>query len=355
MKKLYPNSLYLVLLSILCSVQFSLAQNFNDKGFSFQGYAKNVEGAALSDENIEVQFSIYQQGQPVEFEEVHQTATDAFGVFHLVIGAVKPIDFKNLNFIGNSDYKLKVETRVLGGTYATISNALMQSVPYAQAADNGVPVGSMIIFAGPKANIPAGWLACDGTAYGMNDYPKLFAALGTAWGDGSAGTSGTSGDFNVPDMRGLFPRGVDDGANRDNNAGSRTALNTGGNTGGTTAKVGSYQADEVLPHGHGAGSLATNNAGIHDHGIGRGGIYKRYNQIPGTGFPFPGGPTFGIVGLDFVQGSPIEATPKLYEFPSASNTAHGEHSHTVTGNTANSSGAETRPKNVAVWYIIRAR
>lgn len=348
MKKLYPNSLFLVLLSILYSVQLSLAQNFNDKGFSFQGYAKNVEGAALSDENIEVQFSIYQQGQPVEFEEVHQTATDAFGVFHLVIGAVKPIDFKKLNFISNSDYKLKVETRVLGGTYATISNALMQSVPYAQAADNGVPVGSMIIFAGPKANIPAGWLACDGASVNSTDYPKLHGVLGTSWGDGSNG----SGDFNLPDMRGLFPRGVDDGAGRDNDAGTRTAINTGGNTGSTSDKVGSYQADEVLPHNHGSGSLTTNNAGIHDHGIGRDGQSKNFD---------PNNAQYGVqqsttLSLDgtynFGNGVVLTSTNA---FPVATNAAHGEHSHNVTGSTGNSTGLETRPKNASVWYIIRAR
>lgn len=340
---------------MLCIMQSSLAQNFNDKGFSFQGYAKNVEGAALSDQNIEVRFSIYQQGQAVEFDEIRQTATDAFGVFHLVVGTEEPIAFKAMDFANKPDYKLKVETRLQGGTFATISDAVMQSVPYAQVADNGVPVGSMIIFAGPKDNIPAGWMACDGTAYAMNDYPKLFAALGTAWGNGSTGTSGSTGDFNVPDMRGLFPRGVDDGAGRDSDAGIRTALATGGNTGSTTNKVGSYQEDEVLPHDHPSGTLATDNAGIHDHGIGRGGLFKRYNEIGGgISLPRPG-ETFGIGREPYEQGSPAHIGQELYEFPSANSGAHGEHSHNITGNTGDSPGLETRPKNVGVWYIIRAR
>ncbi len=328
MKKLYTNSLYLVLLSLLCSAQFSLAQNFNDKGFSFQGYAKNTEGAALSDQNIEVQFSVYQQGQAAEFSEVHTTTTDAFGVFHLVVGTVNSTDFKGLDFISKADYKLKVETRVLGGTYATISDAVMQSVPYAQAADNGVPVGSMIIFAGPKANIPAGWLPCDGASVSSNDYPKLFAALGTAWGDGSesryVGTPG-SGDFNVPDMRGFFPRGVNEGSGRDPNATTRTATWPGGNTGD---KVGSYQADEIESHNHNI----TDPGHTHVNG--------NFNSIMNKELS-----TLVTLAKDVNQ-FPIEALDGGSSVMPSSTTG-------ISIN--NNGGAETRPMNVGVWYIIRAR
>jgi hypothetical protein len=43
----------------------------------------------------------------------------------------------------------------------------------------------------------------------------------------------------------------------------------------------------------------------------------------------------------------------IYELPTATNAAHGEHTHTVIGSTANNSGSETRPKNVYVLYLIK--
>lgn len=49
----------------------------------------------------------------------------------------------------------------------------------------------------PSATIPAGWLLCDGTGYATATYPALFAAIGT--------TYGSSGGFQVPDMRTFVP------------------------------------------------------------------------------------------------------------------------------------------------------
>lgn len=83
------------------------------------------------------------------------------------------------------------------------------SVPYAFTATNagvtpnGVPAGTIVMFAGPSA--PDGWLLCDGALYSKSAYPALFAAIGTAWGE--------SGDsFQVPDLRGRLPVGAGWGA-----------------------------------------------------------------------------------------------------------------------------------------------
>lgn len=317
----------------------SFAQaTLNERGFSFQGYARNNDGAALSSENIEVQFTIYQQGQTAEFTEVQTATTDAFGVFHLIIGSISTADFKALDFAKKNDYKLKVETRVIGGTYATISDAFMESVPYAQAADNGVPVGSMIIFGGPKANIPAGWLACDGRAYASADYPKLFAALGTSWGNGSTGTGGTTGQFNVPDMRGLFARGVNDGSNRDPNAADRVAHLAGGNTGD---KVGTFQEGSIQSHNHSV-NIVTNTTGAHTHQI--------------TKLPLDSRPGVNVSMPHVTESSGSdEYWDGVIWSPGDAMTSNGNHAHSVDGTTGGSGGNETRGRNVAVWYIIRAR
>lgn len=58
------------------------------------------------------------------------------------------------------------------------------------------PTGTAIVFMGPEANIPEGWLLCDGTPVSRTTYYKLFAAIGTTWGVGNGSTT-----FNLPDLR----------------------------------------------------------------------------------------------------------------------------------------------------------
>lgn len=75
-----------------------------------------------------------------------------------------------------------------------------KSVTLAKLADDLVKLlispGVIQMYGGPT--IPAGWLACDGSAVLQADFPALFAAIGTYWGGGDA--SGTQ--FNLPDLRG---------------------------------------------------------------------------------------------------------------------------------------------------------
>ena len=114
-------------------------------------------------------------------------------------------------------------------------------------AGSGMPIGTVIMHAG--ASVPAGFLECDGSSLVRADYPGLFAVIGTAHGAPSVN------NFNLPDLRGRFPRGYDHGAGNDPDAASRTAANSGGSTGDN---VGSYQADELKSHTH-TESGATNN------------------------------------------------------------------------------------------------
>lgn len=108
------------------------------------------------------------------------------------------------------------------------------------ASDVGVnPTGSIIMYGGASA--PSNYLMCDGTSYLRSTWPALFSAIGTAFGS----ADGTH--FNVPDMRGQFPRGVDNGAGRDPDTTTRTAMNPGGNTGDN---VGSIQPDGFKSHAH---------------------------------------------------------------------------------------------------------
>jgi hypothetical protein len=85
--------------------------------------------------------------------------------------------------------------------------------------DNGtnlVPSGAVMAFA--RSSIPAGWLLCNGAAVSRATYAALFAVIGTTYGAGNGSTT-----FNIPDLRGVFIRGL----------------------GGSSAELGVYQADAM--------------------------------------------------------------------------------------------------------------
>ena len=76
-----------------------------------------------------------------------------------------------------------------------------------------IPSGAVMYFAGQTA--PTGWLKANGAAVSRTAYAALFAAIGTTYGTGDGRTT-----FNLPDLRGEFIRGWDDGRGID----SRRAL-----------------------------------------------------------------------------------------------------------------------------------
>jgi hypothetical protein len=89
-----------------------------------------------------------------------------------------------------------------------------------------VPAGTVNYSAGNTP--PAGYLKCDGAQVSRTKYPELFAAIGTIYGEGDG-----SSTFNLPDLRGEFIRGLDDGRNVDEGR-----------------DLGSEQMDQIQGHGH---------------------------------------------------------------------------------------------------------
>lgn len=101
------------------------------------------------------------------------------------------------------------------------------------------PIGSIIMW--PLDTPHADYYHMDGSAKNRTTDAALFAVIGTTYGVGDGTTT-----FNLPDYRGQFPRGVDNAAGVDPDAGARTDRGDG-----TTGDVvGSKQAEEVLAHGH---------------------------------------------------------------------------------------------------------
>ncbi|RUV77971.1 tail fiber protein [Mesorhizobium sp. M1A.F.Ca.IN.020.30.1.1] len=88
-----------------------------------------------------------------------------------------------------------------------------------------------------------GWMLCDGRYLNAAAYPELFAVLGSLYGERS---SGAELEFRIPDYRGLFLRGFDAGAGMDPDADQRLDP-TGTHISNT---VGSLQCDAMQDHTH---------------------------------------------------------------------------------------------------------
>lgn len=124
-----------------------------------------------------------------------------------------------------------------------------------QAADTyapaiqGVPTAAISAFMRDTA--PAGWLAMDGSEISRTTYADLYAAIGDVGGAGDGSTT-----FDLPDMRGEFLRGWDDGRGVD-----------------AGRVFGSSQADEFRAHTHtqsSAGAVSNFSGGAFAHLINTG-------------------------------------------------------------------------------------
>lgn len=94
----------------------------------------------------------------------------------------------------------------------------------------------------PRTSAPAGWLKCNGALVSRTTYAALFAAIGTTFGAGDGSTT-----FALPDLRGEFVRGLDDGRGVD-----------------SARVMGSAQTDALQGHVHsmtGATGYAGGNSG----------------------------------------------------------------------------------------------
>lgn len=150
--------------------------------------------------------------------------------------------------------------------------------------------GTILLYG--SISLPAGYLECNGSPVSRTTYSNLFAVTGTTFGTGDGSTT-----FNLPDMRGYFARGWDDGAGID-----------------PGRAFGSTQADAIASH-----TLTVTDPG-HNH---------TYHLAPGQ---------------SLVSGGSNNA-------PNAGTTATDNN---ATGITVAYNGAtETRPKNLALLYIIK--
>lgn len=163
------------------------------------------------------------------------------------------------------------------------------------------PVGSVYTFAG--ATVPTGWLKCNGALLSRTTYAALFAVIGTTYGAGDGSTT-----FALPDLRGEFVRGADDGRGVD-----------------AGRVLGSAQAGQNASHTHAA---SASPAGGHSH------VFENLARMPDQDRGI------GNASLWSIDSSVTQTT-----------SAVGDHTHAITVDA--SGGNESRPRNVAMHYIIK--
>ena len=162
--------------------------------------------------------------------------------------------------------------------------------------DTSDPTPSGTIIYTARTTAPTGYLKANGAAVSRTTYADLFTAIGTIYGSGDGSTT-----FNVPDLRGEFVRGFDDSRGIDS---GRT--------------LGSAQAGMVGPHNH------TINDPGHSHSL-------NYTPIRDGG------------GIQAGRDGPAHYM----------GTGGGVNGNTTGISINNNSGAETRPRNVALLACIK--
>jgi hypothetical protein len=263
--------------------------NLGSASFKFGGmYATTIEGTYLTASESTL--------GTVQAESVKLTSvTDAFNT------TINQFD-KDGTLAANSDENFATQKAIKTYIDAAIAAELAARAAADTALGNqistfGLPVPPGIVLYHAGSAAPNGYLLCDGSLVGKNQYSALYLALG---GENSPyGQNSVS--FNLPDLRGVFVRGLDVGRGID-----------------TNRSRGSYQEQQLQTHRHVA----------------------PYSEAFG-------GP-FGRTASGGKQGSRSTDYDNYYYF-----TNDGSEFDSALLNAPGAVGSETRPKNVALIAIIK--
>lgn len=185
----------------------------------------------------------------------------------------------------------------------------------------GVPTGAVFCMAdnqntgtGYQGNgIPDGYLECSGQSVNRNTYAALFAVIGTRYGSNSGST------FNVPDLRGEFVRGFDNGRGADSGR-----------------SIGSFQQQDNRVHAHSATS-SHGSQSVHAHSynishVAHTNVYAKTHQF-------------------------ADARMSLIDTTNMGNPTGAVHAQNANlggiTTTIGNDGSESRPRNIAMFYIIK--
>ncbi len=124
MKKVW--TIWLTMLALVLNAQ---------EGFRYKALIAD-NGTPLSNQNVTVEFSIYDPGNNLVYQETQNTTTDAYGIMSAVVGEGSAVsgDFATIDWV-NGPYSLQVRISTDGGsTYNDFGTQEMKWVPYAKYA-----------------------------------------------------------------------------------------------------------------------------------------------------------------------------------------------------------------------------
>ena len=183
------------------------------------------------------------------------------------------------------------------------------------ATVQGVPSGAVFCLA--VASVPADYLECNGQSVSRTTFAALFAVIGTAYGSASGST------FNVPDLRGEFIRGFDNGRGVDSGR-----------------SVATSQSDLTESHNHSASGSST-STGAHNHPFLASNRAGDEDSWTGSGSE-----SKAFVGdQDGARFTVNADAGKIFD--------NSNHNHSITVSVASTGGSETRPRNIAMMYVIK--
>ena len=249
------------------------------------------------------------------------------------------------NLISESRYNYKVQVKISEGNYGSVLLEREYSIAPA-GSGSAFPIGSVIAYLGNNGNIAGmeanGWFKCDGRSIS-----GLSAALSA---DEITAFTNVVGN-NLPDLRGMFLRGVDQGRGYDDDAGSRTG-------GESTTGVRSYQGCKVEDitstgtaasagnHGH-TGSAA--QGGDHSHSY----VDTYFSEYNGGSTNQKGSGSSDHDNDDWNKTRNTELSGTHTHSITIDDAV--AHTHSVSVSYDAGGGNETRPENTAVYYLIRGR
>ena len=197
------------------------------------GYMPTDSATALQSEKQRVAVS---GGEAIGHDQIHLTATASGEAkywikevgFYLADGTLLAVYSDPIKAIAHKSASLDIllsfdlKLSVLPANSVTVDGTGGVSFPPATKEKQGImrfatdaavsplqlsklnPTGTVLSFA--AATPPEGFLECDGAAVQRTVYAKLYGIIGTSFGSGNG-----SSTFNIPDLRGEFIRGWDNG------------------------------------------------------------------------------------------------------------------------------------------------
>ncbi len=184
-----------------------------------------------------------------------------------------------------------------------------------------VPAGTVL--AHSSETVPLGFFECNGQELSKNTYEDLYFAIGGRYGE-------TASNFRLPDYRGQFLRGWNDG--KDDGTAPDEDLRTDsavGAIGGLTGDhVGTRQTDGLAPHQH---SFVT-------------GKQSQDHRHPETGM-------YSTLQMQYANIHPTILNVWMNSVSTTTGGVNQNHTHDATTDMLDS--LETRPVNKTVMYIIK--